>query len=141
MIGKNNPLNIRTSSAYKWQGQTGETRGFCDFVDVAQCRRAGAYLLMRSYRRAHCYNVSSIICRWAPSNENDTVSYIHFVCKTTGFKADTKLVFDSDFASVLAAMEIMEQGVPVSQRENYYATAKASYLYLINYHNIKRYES
>lgn len=140
MIGKNNPLNIRTSASFSWNGQTGATRGFCDFEDVAMCRRAGAYLLMRSYRRAGCRNLGQVICRWAPSNENDTASYLHFVCKQTGFKAEFSLCFDSDFAAVLAAMEIMEQGIPVSKRDEYYATAKASYSYLIKKFNLTRYE-
>lgn len=140
MIGKNNPLNIRTSTAFTWAGQTGSTRGFCDFEDVEWCRRAGAYLLMRSYRRAHCNTVGAVICRWAPSSENETDSYIHFVCKTTGFKAETKLCFDSDFAAILAAMEILEKGVPVNLRAEYYETAKHAYLKVIIYFNIKRYE-
>lgn len=140
MIGKNNPLNIRTSTAFEWAGQTGSTRGFCDFEDVAYCRRAGAYLLMRSYRRAHCNTVGAVICRWAPSSENETDSYIHFVCKTTGFKAETKLCFDSDFASVLAAMEILEKGVPLEHRTEYFENAKLSYINVINQFYLKRYE-
>ena len=140
MIGKNNPLNIRTSCHFKWNGQTGETRGFCDFEDVTMCRRAGAYLLMRSYRRAGIYQVADVIKRWAPAVENDTNAYISFVCKRTGFGKDTKLVFDSDYAAVLAAMEIMEKGVCAAWRDTYFANAKASYLFVINNFNIKKYE-
>lgn len=140
MIGKNNPLNIRTSTSYNWAGQCGATRGFCDFDGVEMCRRAGAYLLMRSYRRAHCRKLSEIICRWAPSTENDTASYIKAVCDLTGFKAQTNITFDADFATLLAAMEIVEVGVERSRRETYFANAKASYLYVINQFNLKSYE-
>lgn len=140
MIGRNNPLNIRTSAAFNWNGQTGSTRGFCDFESTELCRRAGAYLLMRSYRKAHCKTLSEIICRWAPHTENDTASYIHTVCKLTGFKASDVMSFDSDFAALLAAMEIVEQGVPQSKRDTFMATTKQSYVYLINHFNLKRYE-
>lgn len=140
MIGKNNPLNIRTSGHYSWNGQTGATRGFCDFEDVALCRRAGAYLLMRSYRRAKAITIREVITRWAPAFENNTNAYIEYVCKRTGLKADTDLVFCSDYASLLAAMEIFEQGVPTSKREEYFATARASYMYVINNYCIKKYE-
>lgn len=137
MIGKNNPLNIRTSSAYNWNGQNGATRGFCDFEDVVFCRRAGAYLLMRSYRRAKCLNIGAVISRYAPRCENDTNAYIEYVCKRTGLKATDTLCFDTDYASVLAAMEIFEQGIPTSKREIYFYNARASYLYVINQFNLK----
>lgn len=140
MIGKNNPLNIRTSSAFTWNGQTGATKGFCDFEDVMKCRRVGAYLLMRSYRKAGCKTIETIIRRWAPSNENDTEGYIKFVCKTTEFKPTMKLVFDSDFAAVLAAMEIIEKGVWQKERETYFANAKTAYISVINQFKIKCYE-
>lgn len=138
MIGKNNPLNIRCSAAFNWVGQIGSTRGFCDFEDVVFCRRAGLYLLMRSYRRAGVIRLEDIIKRWAPSSENDTFAYIRFVCETTGFKSSMQLILDSDFASVLAAMEIIERGVERSQRPTYYANAKGSYEYLIDNFKIKR---
>ena len=37
----NNPLNIRYSPANKWQGQTGENKGFCTFRNEAYGIRAG----------------------------------------------------------------------------------------------------
>lgn len=137
MIGKNNPLNIRTSSAYTWNGQTGATRGFCDFNDVMTCRRAGTYLLMRSYRRAGCKTIEAVINRWAPSSENDTNAYIQYVCKRTGLSKHTELVFNTDYASVLAAMEIMEKGVMASERETYFFNARAAYLTAMEQFNIK----
>lgn len=138
MIGKFNPLNIRTSSAFNWVGQTGATRGFCDFQSVEYCRRAGLYLLMRSYRRAGVVRLGEILHRFAPVSENDTERYISFVCARTGFNANMTLMMDSDFAAVLAAMEIYEQGIITARREEYFATAKQSYLYLIDYFKIKR---
>lgn len=141
MIGKNNVLNIRASKSFSWAGQNGATRGFCDFEGIEMCRRAGLYLLMRSYRRAGVVKLEEVIKRWAPPTENNTSNYVDFVCKRSGLQAGFVLRFLSDFASVLAAMEIMEIGVPASKRDEYYATAKDSYLYLAEHFNIKPYES
>ena len=141
MIGKNNVLNIRASKSFSWAGQTGATRGFCDFDGIEMCRRAGLYLLMRSYRRAGVVKLEEVIKRWAPPTENSTSNYVDFVCKRSGLQRGFVLRFLSDFASVLAAMEIMEIGVPASKRDEYYATAKDSYLYLAEHFNIKPYES
>lgn len=141
MIGKNNVLNIRASKSFSWAGQTGATKGFCDFEGIEMCRRAGLYLLMRSYRRAGVVKLEEVIKRWAPPTENNTTNYVDFVCKRSGLQRGFVLRFLSDFASVLAAMEIMEIGVPASKRGEYYATAKDSYLYLAEHFNIKPYES
>lgn len=141
MIGKNNVLNIRTSSSFSWAGQNGSTKGFCNFEGVEMCRRAGLYLLMRSYRRAGVVKLAEVIKRWAPPTENNTSNYVDFVCKRSGLQAGFVLRFLSDFASVLAAMEIMEIGIPASKRDEYYATAKDSYMYLAEHFNIKPYES
>lgn len=140
MIGKNNCLNIRTSSGFTWNGQTGATRGFADFESVEMCRRAGAYLLMRSYRKADCKTIERVISRWAPKSENDTESYIKFVCKMTGLSRTMQLVFDNDYASILAAMEIIENGCDYRKRETYFDNARVSYLNIINQFKIKSYE-
>ena len=140
MIGKNNYLNIRTSSGFTWNGQTGSTRGFADFESVEMCRRAGAYLLMRSYRKADCKTIERVISRWAPKSENDTENYIKFVCKMTGLSRAMRLVFDNDYASILAAMEIIENGCDYRKRETYYENARVSYLNIINQFKIKSYE-
>lgn len=141
MIGKNNVLNIRASKSFSWAGQTGASKGFCDFEGIEMCRRAGLYLLMRSYRRAGVVKLEEVIKRWAPPTENNTSNYVDFVCKRSGLQRGFVLRFLSDFASVLAAMEIVEIGVPCSKREEYFATAKDSYLYLAEHFKIKPYES
>ena len=140
MIGKNNYLNIRTSSAFTWNGQTGATRGFADFESIEMCRRAGAYLLMRSYRRLGLDTIERVISRWAPKNENDTEKYIQFVSKMTGLSRTMHLVFDNDYASILAAMEIIENGCEYGKRDTYFENARVSYLYIINHYKIKVYE-
>ena len=84
MIGKNNPLNIRYVKANNWRGQTGHTRGFCDFGSVDSCIRAFAILVLRSYKRLGVVTISQIIKRYAPPSENDTFRYINFVCDHLG---------------------------------------------------------
>lgn len=140
MVALNNPLNIRTSTAYTWQGQTGSTRGFCTFDNLVSCRRAGLYLIMRSYRRAGCYTPQKVIARWAPSCENPTVDYVTFVCDMCGLKPDTHMHLTNDFASLLAAMEIFEQGVPSSIRRAYFEEARSEYLRIVKLFNIQCYE-
>lgn len=140
MVALNNPLNIRTSTAYTWQGQTGSTRGFCTFDNLVSCRRAGLYLIMRSYRRAGCYTPQKVIARWAPACENPTCDYITFVCEMCGLKPDTHMHLTNDFASLLAAMEIFEQGVPSSIRRAYFEEARSEYLRIIKLFNIHCYE-
>lgn len=138
MIGKNNVLNIRNSSSFQWLGQSGSTRGFADFESVEMCRRAGLYLLMRSYRRAGVITLAEVIHRWAPVNENPTAEYIHYVATTTKIKPQFSLTFDADFANVLAAMEIFEQGIAYSEREQYYISAQVAYMNIINKFNLKK---
>lgn len=80
MIGKNNPLNIRYNIKNRWIGQTGETRGFCNFSSTVYCVRACAYLLMRSYRKRGLRTYAELIRAYAPESENPTGDYITFVC-------------------------------------------------------------
>lgn len=136
MIGKCNVLNVRTSAHFQWNGQTGATRGFCDFESEEKCRRVGIYLLKRSYKRAGVKTVAQIINRWAPANENDTQAYIAFVCQMTSFKPSDVMCFDSDYASLLAAMEIMEMGVGKMLRSSYFDKARNAYLHICTTYNI-----
>ena len=79
MIGNNNPLNIRYSVKNRWIGQTGETRGFCNFSSTVYCVRACAYLLMRSYRKRGKRTYAELIETFAPPVENPTHDYVTFV--------------------------------------------------------------
>lgn len=128
MIGKNNPLNIRTSIHFRWSGQVGDTRGFCDFESELYCRRVGLYLLARSYRRAYVKVLESIINRWAPPSENNTEEYIRAVTKMVGVSRAWVPKSPEDYARLLAAMEIVEVGVPVSLRAAKFESLLYAYL-------------
>lgn len=130
MFIKTNPLNIRASKSFNWLGQTGSQRGFCTFKDERYCFRAGAYLLMRSYRRAGCFTLAKIIARWAPSFENPTSSYMKFVSDKTGYSYDFIPVTFENIAKILTAMEMFEQG---------YKDGKDGYLFDGRYFTVREY--
>lgn len=79
MIGKNNPFNIRYNKRNNWLGQTGQKRGFCEFESMQMGVRA-AFVLIRGYIERDIETPRQIITRFAPPKENDTESYIKFVC-------------------------------------------------------------
>lgn len=70
-----NPLNIRYNEKNHWRGQIGSYKGFCCF-DCFESGFRAALILLRNYVRFGVNTPRKIISRWAPSNENDTESYI-----------------------------------------------------------------
>lgn len=113
MIGKNNPLNIRYSKANNWKGQTGHTRGFCNFSSLEFGVRAAIYLLFVSYRRKGAKTIAELITLFAPSSENDTDAYIKYVsdkCFTLPFVVPK---YKSDVIDIIFYMARYE-GNPIS---------------------------
>jgi hypothetical protein len=108
---KNNPLNIRGKKTNTWVGQSGVRKGFCEFSSLEYGVRAAAYLIMMSYRRAHCTTVRNIIYRWAPpADHNNTESYINFVCSKANLQRSTIIDTIDEVALLVWAMGIFEQG-------------------------------
>lgn len=104
----NNPFNIRYSSLNHWRGQIGSLRGFCRFANFRYGVRAFAVLYCRYL--ALGYNTpSKFLRRFAPAVENDTSSYIHFVCDRCNITPDTLLDF-SDFIDFARAVSNVEVG-------------------------------
>lgn len=107
-IRNNNPLNIR-KSADNWQGKTGDDGAFVTFDTPHNGIRAAGRLL-KTYRDRHGLNtIGGIIGRWAPPNENDTVSYIASVEQKTGISRNQRLN-DEDYPAVVSAMIYHENG-------------------------------
>ena len=73
----NNPMNIRISKA-AWKGKITPSKDtdFEQFDSPINGIRAGAKLLSNYYRLDGLSTIQSIISRWAPSNENNTNSYV-----------------------------------------------------------------
>ncbi|HFZ1708087.1 TPA: structural protein [Citrobacter sedlakii] len=92
-IRNNNPGNIRWGD--EWKGLVPETqrtdKSFCQFTTPEYGIRA-MIIILRNYQRKHGLStISGIINRWAPTNENDTQSYIISVAKVTGVAPDQRI--------------------------------------------------
>lgn len=84
----NNPGNLEKSKSFKWDGEVKSLSGiptesrFCQFQNIDYGVRA-IFRLLKTYREKYeLKTVESIIPRWAPGIENDTISYIDHVVKT-----------------------------------------------------------
>lgn len=110
MIAKNNPFNIRNNRKNKWQGQIGSRKGFCMFSDLKYGVRAAA-IIIRNYYEHGLVTPRQIITRFAPPSENDTGSYISFVC-VSYLPADEPLCGDQQFVRLLERMSAFE-GNPI----------------------------
>lgn len=117
-IRNNNPLNIRHNRNNRWQGVY-EKQTDPEFVRFASMQfgiRAG-FVIIRNYIKAGHKDVSSIISRWAPSNENDTDAYIRHVCEMADLSPFQELRFEDKptMLRLVDAMIRVECGKPVSQ--------------------------
>ncbi|NLS13366.1 structural protein [Vibrio sp. SM6] len=111
-VRNNNPLNIRVGN--NWDGEAAISRDaeFETFTHHKYGFRAAAKLL-RNYQRLYGLdNLTDIIHRFAPPNENHTTNYIDFVASQTGVGAQSTIDLTDDalLARVLHAMSIMEVG-------------------------------
>lgn len=81
-IRNNNFGNIRRTKD-KWLGLCKEQTdpAFFQFTEPKWGYRALLRTLQNYRRRHNCKTIADFIKRWAPSNENDTASYIRSVCK------------------------------------------------------------
>lgn len=78
----NNPLNIRLShQTFEGEITPSKDTSFKQFDTALHGIRAGAKILGNYYKLHGLSTIAQIISRWAPSNENDTNSYIADVCK------------------------------------------------------------
>lgn len=110
-LRNNNPGNIR-HGASKWQGMAPEQTDaeFVQFVSPEYGIRAIAVTL-NTYRDRYGINtIERIISRWAPSNENDTESYIKSVERKTGI-ARNAVLQKADYPAVIAAIITHENGL------------------------------
>lgn len=119
-IRNNNPLNIRHNRNNRWQG-TYEQQTDPVFVRFASMQfgiRAG-FVIIRNYIKAGHKDVASIISRWAPSTENNTVAYIRHVCEMADLSPYQELKFEDKPAMIrlVDAIIRVECGRPVSQTD------------------------
>lgn len=82
----NNPGNIREIDGVQWKGEraTDDDKAFEEFDTPEDGIRALAKILLNYQRKHGLRTVNSIINRWAPSNENDTLAYVDAVSRQMG---------------------------------------------------------
>ncbi|MDI5984893.1 hypothetical protein QLQ85_08825 [Halomonas sp. M4R5S39] len=110
-IRNNNPGNIEYDPRTAWQGLADPpTDGrFARFVDPLYGIRAMSRIL-DTYRDRHGLNtVQSIVSRWAPAHENNTLAYQDFVASRVGV-SPTQPLNDGHRPELIAAMIQMENG-------------------------------
>lgn len=116
-IRNNNPFNIRFYRRNKWKGCVGENRHFCVFESLDYGLRAGVITLRTYIKKHRLESVESIISRFAPSNENDTHSYISY-CRTAllslGYSTDIIKYKSHAFVRLCCAICMYESGLAVS---------------------------
>lgn len=105
-IRNNNPGNLRS-----WPG-AGSSGGFAQFGSADDGISAMAQNLLTYFRKYGLDTISSIIKRWAPSNENNTGAYVGAVSKMMGLSADQKLNLNDPaiLASLMTAITTQENG-------------------------------
>ena len=118
-LRNNNPGNIRWNSVNNWQGQTGrDSAGYATFDEMENGIRAMARLL-QNYMKTGRNTVRAIITSWAPSNENNTESYIRAVSRSTGF-SETQILNPSQgvIIALMKAITRHENGFdPIKQTQ------------------------
>lgn len=105
----NNPLNIRYYKRNKWIGLKGEQDGFCIFFSPVHGFRAALRILC-NYVKIGVNQISPIIHRFAPESENNTESYINFVCLKTSFTPYTCITTFAEVKKLCWAMCLFELG-------------------------------
>lgn len=115
-----NPGNIRITKD-KWKGlrEVQEDKEFFQFKAMKWGYRAMIRTL-QNYRKRHgCETIADFIRRWAPPTENNTVTYIRFVCEKMGVTSVFVPNVESKPAMCMMAYAIayLENGVEPQMEE------------------------
>jgi len=110
-LRNNNPGNLRKSND-AWQGlsPTQTDDDFFQFVNPTWGIRALGKVLQTYMTRYGLHTVASIVTRWAPPNENDTLAYIDSVASLMGVDANQSLS-DEDLPALTKAIIKHENGI------------------------------
>lgn len=116
-IRNNNPLNIRKSSQ-KFVNEQNSDNAFKKFSSFAYGIRAAIRIIRTYYFNYKLNTISKIIHRWAPTNENDTASYISVVGKRAHIMPDTIFIWSKDnVLDIVKAMAYVECHVELSKAD------------------------
>lgn len=92
-IRNNNPGNIRHGDPWKGLAPEQPDSAFCTFVSADYGFRAAAKIIVRYQAAYGAKTIRSIITRWAPPNENDTLAYVAAVAQSVGIGPDDPVEF------------------------------------------------
>lgn len=116
-IRNNNPLNIRVGNSWKGEVSHSTDKSFEQFQTMEYGIRAG-FIILRKYIKKYGRNtIRKIISAWAPSNENNTESYILMVTRLSRIPAEQTIRFeDKDkMVGIVSAMIRVECGRSVDK--------------------------
>lgn len=118
-IRNNNPFNIVLNSTH-WLGSLPRDKStdvrFVQFELMDYGLRAGIVLLRTYFKKYHLNTIRGIISRFAPSSENDTESYISYVCQYCSICDDDCINYkDDDFFRLVQAICYYESHYLVSR--------------------------
>lgn len=118
-IRNNNPLNIRIGNKWVGEVESPTDSDFEQFTTMMYGLRAGFKLLRRYIERYHLCTVKEILSRWAPTSDNNTRSYISFVCERSKIGALETLSFNDEkkMVALVEAMCVYENGQVVNLDE------------------------
>ena len=118
-IRNNNPLNIRVGNS--WLGEVKEPTDnvFEQFCHITYGLRAAFILLRRYINRYKLNTIEKIITRWAPSNENNTKSYIAHVAQGMQLDPNTPIRYEDKITMcrLVYEMAFVENGQRVTMTD------------------------
>lgn len=117
-LRNNNPGNLRHGD--QWQGLSAEQtdKSFCQFDSMEYGIRALLKTMQTYHKKYNIDSIDHIVARWAPTNENDTESYINSVARQTGLVRDKKLFLDKNpalYLKIAKAIAYHENGKEANQ--------------------------
>lgn len=112
---KTNPLNIRVSNEL-FRGELKTTGKFKVFINQTYGVRAALKIIYTYITKYHLITVADIINRWAPPSENDTKSYILFVCDQAKLRPDSLVSSKTTFLSLIHAMALIESNTNLTNK-------------------------
>lgn len=117
-IRNNNPLNIRIGNVWLGEVQNPTDPNFEQFVSMEYGIRAACVLIRRYIRHYHRTTIPSILAAWAPSSENNTVTYVDTVCQLSHLSPMHELRYEdkASICSLIAAMVQVECGQPINSK-------------------------
>jgi hypothetical protein len=103
----NNPLNIRRGTKWIGMAKRQNDKEFCVFESMAYGYRAAFRILQTYYFKYKLRTVVSIINRWAPPSENNSMAYAKYVAEYAGVSTSTQLPSPKEYEAVFVWVKIM----------------------------------